>query len=295
MRLWHTPGMNKSEPSFATTALVVHLADYIAQHFPDALPPEAGRADPLDQFRIELSEKRILVAALARAGGEQHLLQAGRSFSLTCNLPTAEALIRAPDLEVLAGKWMRFERYHHSHNRTQIEITPLSWDCTRHATEGAGPLPVENMLIAGALDGVMARFTGRAARLAPQAVDWSRFTLTAAVPGPASPEAGPTPDADRLEEMLLEDLARGWELADVAEALHMSTRTLQRRLKDRGLSFSRLIRRLRVEAASRLLCNSGLALADIGYACGFSDQAHFQREFKRQSGMTPRRLRELSA
>ena len=287
--------MNHSDPSFATTALVAHLADYLGHHFPEALPAEVGRPDPTAQFRIEASEKRLLVAALARAGGEVHLLEAGRSFSLTCSLPTAAALIRAPDLSVLAGKWMRFERYHHSHNRTRIEGTGLAWDCTRYATEGTGPLPVENMLIAGVLDGVVARYSGQPARLERLSGDWSRFAITAAVPGPVLIDSSPAPDADRLEEMLLQDLARGWELADVADALHMSTRTLQRRLKSRGLSFSRLLRRLRVESASKLLCSSGLALADIGYACGFSDQAHFQREFKRQSGMTPRRLRELSA
>ena len=59
--------MSITAPSFATTALVAHLADYIAREFPEALPARAGDIDPLDQFRVEASEKRRLVAALAQA------------------------------------------------------------------------------------------------------------------------------------------------------------------------------------------------------------------------------------
>jgi AraC-like DNA-binding protein len=52
--------------------------------------------------------------------------------------------------------------------------------------------------------------------------------------------------------------------------------------------------KLRIEAAMRLLqgCDS---VADIGLACGFTDQSAFARQFKATVGMTPREYRGLSA
>jgi AraC-like DNA-binding protein len=35
-----------------------------------------------------------------------------------------------------------------------------------------------------------------------------------------------------------------------------------------------------------------MSIADIGYWCGYADQAHFQRDFRRAVNMTPGRYRE---
>ena len=47
------------------------------------------------------------------------------------------------------------------------------------------------------------------------------------------------------------------------------------------------VQRLRVERASVLLIDVEMPLADIAYECGFSDQSHFSRVFKRRTGFTP--------
>jgi AraC-like DNA-binding protein len=39
------------------------------------------------------------------------------------------------------------------------------------------------------------------------------------------------------------------------------------------------------------LLHSEAPLAEVGFLCGFSDQAHFTRAFKRQVGLTPARYR----
>jgi AraC-like DNA-binding protein len=50
--------------------------------------------------------------------------------------------------------------------------------------------------------------------------------------------------------------------------------------------------KLRIEAAMRLLRGND-SVADIGLACGFTDQSAFARKFKATAGMTPRAFRAL--
>ena len=47
------------------------------------------------------------------------------------------------------------------------------------------------------------------------------------------------------------------------------------------------VQKKRVERASQLLRDLEIPLTDIAYACGFADQSHFTRVFKRRIGMTP--------
>ena len=47
----------------------------------------------------------------------------------------------------------------------------------------------------------------------------------------------------------------------------------------------------RLERARRLLAQSGLAIKDIATECGFSDQAHLTRLFRRTHGITPAAFR----
>lgn len=50
--------------------------------------------------------------------------------------------------------------------------------------------------------------------------------------------------------------------------------------------------KLRIEAAMRELCGQA-RIADVGLACGFTDQSAFARQFKATVGMTPRDYRAL--
>ena len=54
-----------------------------------------------------------------------------------------------------------------------------------------------------------------------------------------------------------------------------------------NLSFGDYIRKLRIEKSIELLKNSTCSLSEIAYLTGFSDQSHFIRIFKRQTGMLP--------
>ncbi len=76
-------------------------------------------------------------------------------------------------------------------------------------------------------------------------------------------------------------------LEDVARRLHLSTRTLKRRLADQGTSFSAVLEGVRHQRALLLLEDRTLALADVAGRLGYSDVANFTRAFRRWTGRTP--------
>jgi len=92
---------------------------------------------------------------------------------------------------------------------------------------------------------------------------------------------------DRVREVLSALLARGDVAAPLAaEALGLSPRSLQRKLRDEGLSFSALVDEARCELAKEALKGSA-PLAEIALRLGFSDQSAFHRAFMRWTGRTP--------
>jgi len=81
---------------------------------------------------------------------------------------------------------------------------------------------------------------------------------------------------------------------DVARALHMSARTLQRRLEAEGTTFSEVLDGAREQLARQLVADVSLGLADIADRVGFADLATFTRAFKRWTGLPPGQFRRSS-
>jgi YesN/AraC family two-component response regulator len=54
-----------------------------------------------------------------------------------------------------------------------------------------------------------------------------------------------------------------------------------------NLSFGDYIRKLRIDKAKKLMSTTDYSLTEIAYLTGFSDQSHFTRIFKRQTGENP--------
>lgn len=80
------------------------------------------------------------------------------------------------------------------------------------------------------------------------------------------------------------------KLADIAG---VSVAQLERQFKRVfQLTPQQLLTKLRIEHAMRLL-RSDSTIADIGQACGFSDQSAFSRQFKAVVGMPPKDFRAL--
>ncbi len=84
-------------------------------------------------------------------------------------------------------------------------------------------------------------------------------------------------------------------LAGIAESLHVSPRTLKRRLSSHGMTFHDLVSEVRRAEACRLLRHSVLTVEQIGAQLGYSDAGNFCRAFKRWTGSTPGAFRAAGA
>jgi len=81
-------------------------------------------------------------------------------------------------------------------------------------------------------------------------------------------------------------------IEDIADALHISSRTLQRRLQDEGFSFQRVLEEARHQLARQYLNNSLLELNEAAYLLGYNDANSFVRAFRTWEGIPPARWRE---
>jgi AraC-like DNA-binding protein len=81
-------------------------------------------------------------------------------------------------------------------------------------------------------------------------------------------------------------------IEDIADALHISSRTLQRRLQDAGSSFQRVLEEARHQLARHYLNNSVLELNEAAYLLGYEDANSFVRAFRTWEGIPPARWRE---
>lgn len=83
-------------------------------------------------------------------------------------------------------------------------------------------------------------------------------------------------------------------LDDVAKRLHVSTRTLKRRLAENNTSFSDLVDEVRRQRALLLLEDRSLGIGEIAHRLGYSDVANFTRAFRRWTGRSPAAFRATS-
>lgn len=303
----------RREENFASAGLVALVIKSAIEADPDLLPPGTKAPDPMRDARISASGKRELLQHIYERRGAGLLLSIGRHLGDAATSPVLAVLANAERPDILADKWLRLERYGHATNRTEIVAeSDRALSCRRYA-QGDPPIPAENALIAGFLFGLCGLAGARGRMLD---IDGQRFDArTAAAAGPFAgdgvrfriawnewlPDARPSPGmsgaeplADRLKALFATDVARNWNLGEAAGQLAKSTRGLQRELGARGLTFSTVLRGVRVGEAARLLRSEAASLAEIGYCCGYADQPHFQRDFRRALNMSPGDYRRVA-
>jgi AraC-like DNA-binding protein len=81
------------------------------------------------------------------------------------------------------------------------------------------------------------------------------------------------------------------DIEQVAASLHMSARTLRRRLEAEGTSYRALVDEVRERLAEELLVAGGLTVEQVARRLGYAETASFTNAFKRWKGIGPRAYR----
>ena len=271
---------------------------------------EPPRLPRLQDAHVPLDAKRDALRALLRRHGPRVVLRLGEAVEDAPDEPALVALALARDPVDLMDRWQRLERYIHSRHRVVTIECGKGRLVVRHVAHRGPlpPLPVEDLLVFGLLTSLMeligardvrARIFGerewcrrdrqwRGGTLSGDGSTWEFSWAPQPTPGPVT--RSPISGGDRLDtarRALEADLGRRWTVAALAGALHTSVRSLQRHLASNQSSFSKLMADVRMARAAVLLTTSAHSPAEIGYVCGFSDQAHFTRTFRRHAALTP--------
>lgn len=101
----------------------------------------------------------------------------------------------------------------------------------------------------------------------------------------------------KIRQMLIEGSIRNrfYSLDEVADRLHLSVRTLARRLHDEDASFRDLQGEARLELAKQQLRHSRLPIKTICGNAGFTNLSAFSRAFRKYAQQTPSEYREGDA
>ncbi len=320
--------------AFAKASMVDLIQRFITRTRPDLLYGLTNKLDPIRSANVPVASKRDVLDLLWREEGPHAVLRIGGEIGNVTYDPLWEAAVRSATPLVFFNKWQRFEVFGHSRNRLQIEPTgKSSARFERYGIDGAIPTDPENLLMCGVMIGILEQIGCDALSCRMRLSDGNVFPLYQAghfsVPDhsgslvtarweinwqaletrpehadrlrkqpsvnlPSWIDAPPAPEVKTAAAMMAEDAGRHWSVEELARETGQSKRSLQRRLGEVGLSFSSLVRLIRVQEACRLLKDSDMPLTVIGFCAGFSDSAHFSRDFRASVGMTPSNFRSLS-
>ena len=97
----------------------------------------------------------------------------------------------------------------------------------------------------------------------------------------------------RVQAALMEQLPNG-NISDdsVAFALHMSVRTMHRKLADVNNNFRTMLVEMRRDLAEHYILDNSLTLTEISLLLGFSEPSSFSRAFKHWTGSAPSEVRQ---
>jgi AraC-like DNA-binding protein len=102
-------------------------------------------------------------------------------------------------------------------------------------------------------------------------------------------------EVEQVVDLLVRCKGRWPSIKETAEKLGVSTRTLRRRLEEKGTSYSVLVEGVRRKRAEELLARTRLSVEQIADALGYAETASFTHAFKRWTGSSPRQFRGTQA
>lgn len=297
---------------FASTALY-NLIAFQLQKF-------GMSAEPSKRFegKMERTEKADLLAFAIESHGASSVVQIGQGIRSIKSEPTLAVLFKADSPQELLDRWQRLERYYHGRHRVRVlDQSSNSVTIEHYSTKNSAPSTGEDLVIAGLLAALLQRIGCKALTLkigdsqeciikddnitlveptphnsAVWYLTWQRYE-----PPPPLIQQAPSnhSTAQKLSTLIRDDIGRSWRLSAAAKKLGKSTRSLQRSLAQGGNTFQRLLRTVRAEHAAALIVTHNYKLSEAGYACGYSDQAHFSREFRLRFNMSPTQFAEFTS
>jgi AraC-like DNA-binding protein len=115
--------------------------------------------------------------------------------------------------------------------------------------------------------------------------------VTRRLASPAAKTAPRTEFSDVLEYMR-DHYHEAITNRQLAQRSQLSVRAFERKFQAHfHLTPQKYLRKLQMRMASRALVSTAAPLAEVAQECGFADQSHFSREFRRHFGRTPRDYR----
>ena len=300
---------------------------------PELIPGNAGAVDAVRNATVPAELKRDILDLIWSEAGPLTLLSIGQGVRHVGYDPIWHAAIRSASPAVVFDKWRRFEAFGHSRNRLRIDQTDENRAVfKRYAIGGGTPTVPENLLICGLIVALLEangcrglrchmpladgpvhciRDNGRFSlpkdtdplRTDGWTIEWQEFSARSEqgtddpeppdLPLPQTCDPAQRARIEAVARHLMSDAARQWKVGELARETGFSTRSLQRILGGADLSFSRLVRLVRIHEACRLLKDSDAPITAVGFCAGFSDSAHFSRDFRASLGMTPSDYRAL--
>lgn len=317
-----TKGRPETADGWTSSGLTAMVIRGLEARRPDLLPPSLVMPECTHTARAPAGFKRGLLAKAYEAGGPALILDLREDLKRVGFDPILHVLRRSRTPGILAEKWERFERYTPSTNRLVLAPDgPCALETLRYKTSEGETHPAEDLLMLGVVTTILEQIGAEdvSVKLTPKRgepltlvnagrieVGHDRLPVSSAVGRiewrKFEPQKPDDRDAERLivyggnEEqpvtgaitrLISTDVARVWAWPVISQELGQSVRSLQRSLSKEETSLSELVRAVRVREACRLLEAGELSLTQIGFWCGFSDSAHFSRDFKKSLGMPP--------
>ncbi|MBL4681323.1 MAG: helix-turn-helix transcriptional regulator [Pseudomonadales bacterium] len=278
----------------------------------DMLPPEFVHIH--GEAQVDHNLKLSLLQHAFDIGGSNVILSIGQTIIDDGANPVIVVLLKARSAMQVVKRWQRLEQFYHSRHRTKTISEGVNQLTIKHwSLEGEAPGYLEDLLIAGIMyaflqslgciqltmhlgDGT-ALHDGEKFCLEKNESesDYSTWNISwdhqQHLPPLLQAARGGSLE-ERLKYIFSTDPASSWTIDQFLIHCDFSRRTLQRKLKAEQASLQVLLREFRANYAFEMIMNSNYSLTHIAFASGYSDQAHFNREFKRCIGLPPGNYRK---
>ncbi|MFC0225883.1 helix-turn-helix transcriptional regulator [Serratia aquatilis] len=99
------------------------------------------------------------------------------------------------------------------------------------------------------------------------------------------------PLSAQIQQLIMLEPARNWQIDDVANRLHLGGSTLRRRLAAEGQHFRVLLEDVRMNKALYELQSSEYNVGEIAFRNGYACASRFTARFTKHFGLSPRELR----